>query len=72
MADRGERKRRSEPEEKTQGPHSIEEQQLGDSLSSQIAHFEELSEKGAGTAPVPKKPARIHSLTQNTTHRKIR
>ncbi|KAL4424502.1 hypothetical protein ABPG77_006811 [Micractinium sp. CCAP 211/92] len=43
---------------------------LGQSLREQISAFEQL-----GDAPpehVAKKASKVHSLTQNTTHRKIR
>ena len=43
-----------------------------DSLAAQIEHFEALAEEQEAQPPAAKKPSKLHSLTQNTTHRKIR
>ena len=41
-------------------------------LLQQIEFFEQLGEEEEPQQPASKKPSKLHSLTQNTTHRKIR
>jgi len=45
-----------------------------DTLASQIEYFEALAgaEEEPVSGPSPKRASKVHSLTQNTTHRKIR
>ncbi|PRW57088.1 beach domain-containing [Chlorella sorokiniana] len=62
----GEKKRPAEERPAAQGPAG----KLGD-LAQQIDYFESLAEQ-EGDQQDAKKPAKVHSLTQNTTHRKIR
>lgn len=69
MADRETTKKR--PLDEARQTH---EQGPGDKLATlagQIEFFEELAGE-EGPPPDAKKPAKVHSLTQNTTHRKIR
>jgi hypothetical protein len=61
------------PLEAEEAPGKVDQGSKLSSLANQIEYFEQIVEESEASPPAAKKPSLgVHSLTRNTTHRKIR
>ncbi len=60
------------PLEAEGAPKEVDQGSKLSSLASQIEYFERIVEESEASPPAKKSTLGVHSLTRNTTHRKIR